>query len=64
MVSAGQSAQFEERAIRVPKAEDLALLMLVAEDEAAVQRLTMLPGFDRQAFNDRLTSIGLGAVAE
>jgi len=64
MVAAGQSAQFEERAIRVPKAEDLALLMLVAEDEAAVRRLTMLPDFDRNAFNDRLTSIGLGAVAE
>ena len=64
MVSAGQSAQFEERAIRVPRAEDLALLLLVADDEAAVQRLMALPDFDRTAFNGRLTSIGLGAIAE
>jgi len=64
MVSAGRPAQIGERAIRVAAPEDLALMLLVAEDEGAVRRLMTLPEFDRNAFNDRLTSIGLGAVAE
>jgi len=64
MVSAGHAAQIGERAIRVAGAEDLALLLLVAEDEETAQRLMALPEFDRKAFNDRLTSIGLGAIAE
>ena len=64
MVSAGQAAQIGERAIRISSAEDLALMMLVAEDEETAQRLMALPEFDRKAFNDRLTSIGLGAIAE
>ena len=63
MVSAGREARIGERAIRVAAPEDLALMLLVAEEEAAMRRLLMLPDFDRQAFNDKLSAIGLGAVA-
>lgn len=62
MMASARAAQIGERAIRVPAAEDLALMLLVAEDEASVRRLMALPEFDRDAFNERLTSIGLGAV--
>lgn len=64
MMNNAKPAQIDERAIRVASAEDLALMLVVGEDEAAVRRLTMLPEFDRAAFHDRLTSIGLGVVAE
>ena len=63
MVSAGVPAQIGERAIRVPRAEDLALLLLFAEDEATVKSLAVLPEFDRTAFQERLVSIGLGQWA-
>ncbi|MFP5247087.1 MAG: hypothetical protein ACLGH0_10375, partial [Thermoanaerobaculia bacterium] len=63
MIAAGVEASVDERALRVPRAEDLALMLLMAEDEAAVRHLTSLPEFDLQAFRDRLTSIGLGGQA-
>ena len=47
--------------IRVPRPEDLALMLLLAEDHDAVRRLTELPEFDRAAFEERLLAIGLGA---
>lgn len=50
-------------AIRVPAAEDLALMLVVAEDVEAVRQLMQLPEFDRRAFDERITSIGLGAAA-
>ena len=59
MVSGGRAAQIEEREIRVATAEDLALMLLVAEEGPAVRRLMMLPDFDRDAFNERLASIGI-----
>ncbi|PYQ27850.1 MAG: hypothetical protein DMF56_18420 [Acidobacteria bacterium] len=64
MMNNAKPAQIDERTIRVAAAEDLALMLLVGEDEAAVRKLTMLPEFDRSAFHDRLTSIGLGVAAE
>ena len=48
------------RPVRIPRAEDLALMLLMAEDEEAVRHLTSLPEFDLAAFRERLTSIGLG----
>jgi hypothetical protein len=63
MVAAAQDAHLDERTLRVPRAEDLALMLLMAEDEEAVQHLTTLPEFDLAAFRERLTSIGLGQVA-
>jgi hypothetical protein len=58
MVSAGLGTTIDERAVRVPRAEDLALMLLFAEDEVTVKRLAVLPEFDRDAFQERLVSIG------
>ena len=63
MVTAGTTALLDEREIRVPRAEDLALLLLFAEDQATVKSLAVLPEFDRAAFQQRLVSIGLGEWA-
>jgi hypothetical protein len=63
MVTAGAQAVIDDREIRVPRAEDLALLLLFAEDEATVRSLAVLPEFDRDAFQQRLVSIGLGEWA-
>lgn len=63
MVAAAQPSSIDERALKVPRAEDLALLLLFAEDEVTVRRLATLPEFDRAAFQERLVSIGLGAWA-
>jgi hypothetical protein len=59
MVAAALPSTLDQRPVRVPSAEDLALLALVAEDAATVSRLSDLPGFDRTAFRDRVVSIGL-----
>lgn len=63
MVPAGAQAMIDDREVRVPRAEDLALLLLFAEDEATVKSLAVLPEFDRVAFQERLVSIGLGGWA-
>ena len=63
MVPAGTQAVIDDREVRVPRAEDLALLLLFAEDEATVKSLAVLPEFDRVAFQERLVSIGLGGWA-
>jgi hypothetical protein len=60
MVAVAQPATIDERAVRVPRAEDLALMLLMAEDAEAMQYLTSLPEFDLAAFRERLASIGLG----
>jgi hypothetical protein len=64
MMNNARPAQIGEREIRVAAAEDLALMLLVAEDETSMRKLMMLPEFERDAFNERLNSIGLGAAAE
>jgi hypothetical protein len=63
MVAAGQATTIDERTVKVPRAEDLALMLLMAEDQEAVQHLTSLPEFDLPAFRERLASIGLGGEA-
>lgn len=63
MVSSATEASLEDRTIRIPRAEDLALLLLMADDQAALNHLTTLPEFDLQAFRARLASIGLGGEA-
>lgn len=60
MIGAGQETTLDERVVRVPRAEDLALLLLMGEDEEAVRRLTALEEFDLHRFRERLASIGLG----
>jgi hypothetical protein len=61
MFAGAQPARCGEREVRVPAAEDLALLLTMSEDEEGVRRLTARPEFDRAAYNRKLTSIGLGA---
>jgi hypothetical protein len=63
MVTAGVEATLGERVLKVPRAEDLALLLLFAEDETTVRSLAVLPEFDRATFQERLVSIGLGGWA-
>lgn len=62
MVPAGVAATSAMREIRVAAAEDLALLLAVADDAASQhdrEMLIRLPEFDRPAYNRRLVSIGL-----
>jgi hypothetical protein len=64
MVTAGveaESCELPAASYRVPSAEDFALLLMMSDDEAGVQRMKELPEFDRAAFVDRLVAIGLGA---
>lgn len=63
MVAAGQTTTIDQREVKIPRAEDLALMLLMAEDQDAVRHLTSLPEFDLAAFRERLTSIGLGGEA-
>ena len=65
MTAARVPAMLDELQIHVPRAEDLALFMAVAEEEEALRDREMLiriPGFDRHAYNERLISIGLGQL--
>ena len=59
MVAAGVPATLGERSLRVARPEDLALMLLLADDDETVRRLTALREFDRDVFNERLVSIGL-----
>ena len=60
MVAAAIPAEMDEITVRVPAAEDFALLLMMSEDEEGVGALMALPNFDRDAFNKMLRSIGLG----
>jgi hypothetical protein len=69
MVAGGADAQWGERTVRVARAEDLALLLAVSEDDQSARDREMiirLPEFNRRQYNQRLVSIGLPhlAVAE
>ena len=61
MFGAAREADVDGLAIKVPAREDLALLLALAEDEAGVRALASSPGFDRAAYNRKLTSIGIGS---
>ena len=51
-----------ELTIKVPSAEDVALLLALGDDEMAVRALTTMPGFDQAAYEKKMTSIGLNEV--
>jgi len=59
MVRGGEAATVGDVAIRIPSAEDMALLLAMSDDDVAVHRLTSSPQFDRTAYNRKLVSIGL-----
>lgn len=60
MIAAGATAEFDGREVKIPRAEDFALLLLMGDDQDAVRSLTAMPEFDLTAFRERLASIGLG----
>lgn len=62
MFASARAAQCGDRDVRVPAAEDLALLLMMSEDEEGVRRLAAAPEFDRFSYNEKLISIGLGAL--
>jgi hypothetical protein len=59
MVAAAREATFEELTIKVPAAEDFAMLLALAGDDAALRSLTADTAFDRRGYNEKLISIGL-----
>jgi hypothetical protein len=59
MVKDAQTAMMGETAIRVPRAEDMALLLALSADEAGVRELAAAAHFDRRAYNEKLVTIGL-----
>jgi len=48
--------------LRVAAPEDLALLLMLSEDEAGVRELMADPKFDRARYNETLISIGLAGA--
>jgi hypothetical protein len=66
MVAGRVQATAGERELGVARAEDLALLLAISEDEDSrrdFEKLARLPEFDRRAYNERLISIGLPQLA-
>jgi hypothetical protein len=59
MFASARAIQFYSREIRVPAAEDVALLLSMAEEHDDVRVLAATEQFDRSAFNGKLVSIGL-----
>ena len=66
MVAAGLEGEVGPLRLRVVTAEDLALLLSMAEDEESMRahaELVARPDFDRRAYNGKLISIGLSELA-
>jgi hypothetical protein len=59
MIAESVTATLDDRELRVPSAEDFALLLTLAGDEIARHRLTAGIHFNRGRFNEKLVSIGL-----
>jgi len=60
MLANSWDEQFGERTVKVPAPEDLALMLLMADDQETLSALAALPEFNRDAFQERLASLGLG----
>jgi hypothetical protein len=63
MFTNARTVAFYEREIRVPAAEDVALLLSMSEDRDDVRALAATDAFDHNAFNEKLVSIGLRELA-
>src|SRR5947207_8363796 len=61
MFASARQASVDGVAIKVPAAEDVALLLALAEDEVGVRALASAAGFDRRAYEQKMTAIGLGS---
>jgi hypothetical protein len=62
MFASARAAQCGDREVRVPAAEDLALMLEMSEEHDAVRALAAGAEFDRALYNEKLISIGLGAL--
>lgn len=62
MVRGAVEATMNDVAIKVPAAEDMALLLAMSADEAGVRALTADAQFDRRAYNEKLISLGLAEL--
>jgi hypothetical protein len=63
MFAAAREASVDGVTIRVPSAEDVALLLALSEDEVSLRALRSLPEFDRAAYERKMTAIGLAVLA-
>jgi hypothetical protein len=59
MFATPRTIEFHSLEIRVPAAEDVALLLSMSEERDDVRALAASGEFDRSAFNQKLLSIGL-----
>lgn len=59
MFATARVIELHNREIRVPAAEDVALLLSMSDERDDVRILAASEQFDRRAFNDKLVSIGL-----
>jgi hypothetical protein len=59
MFATARICALHNREIRVPSAEDTALLLSMSDEHDDVRVLAASDQFDRRAFNDKLVSIGL-----
>ncbi|MGH9421642.1 MAG: hypothetical protein ACRD3J_16820 [Thermoanaerobaculia bacterium] len=59
MFGTARIVELHNREIRVPSAEDVALLLSMSDERDDVRVLAASNEFDRRAFNDKLVSIGL-----
>jgi hypothetical protein len=48
---------------RVPAREDLAILLALGDQDDALRNVIALPEFDRELYNEKVTSIGLRGLA-
>jgi hypothetical protein len=62
MITAGVPAAVGAREVKVPAAEDFALLSALSDDDEMVRALSNTDAFNRNAYNEKLVSIGLSAM--
>jgi hypothetical protein len=62
MVAKASESSIDELPIRVPNAEDFALLLGMSGDDEALRMIAATTTFDRAAFNEKVTAIGLGGL--
>jgi hypothetical protein len=59
MFANAREVSVDDVAIKVPSAEDVALLLALSDDEVGLHALTSLPAFDRAAYERKMTAVGL-----
>jgi hypothetical protein len=64
MFAGARTATVDDVTIKVPSAEDMALMLALGEDDDGVRALTSRGDFDRDAYERKMTSIGLGAFTQ